>query len=203
MRGGPPRQAHPRAQVHPGDEAGGRGALPRARQEPGSLSSAAAIMPKRKSTCQRIWSRFTARLADITCVKTRRGWLYLTLVMDIWSRRIAGWSTGTEHHRRASRRGIEDGGARAKPARRPRPSRRSRLAIRVAASVQDHAGERHPAVDGVDLVAVGQRRKAMGAVTRNRNNPPLHCVDEEAAIQPHRPSLNYKWMKRLKEIDGE
>lgn len=28
--------------------------------------------------------------------------------------------------------------------------------MRVAASIQDHARERHPAVDGVDLVAVGQ-----------------------------------------------
>lgn len=33
-----------------------------------------------------------ARLADIAYVKTRQGWLYLALVMDIWSRRVAGWS---------------------------------------------------------------------------------------------------------------
>ena len=33
-----------------------------------------------------------ARFADITYVRTRRGWLYLALVMDIWSRRIVGWS---------------------------------------------------------------------------------------------------------------
>ena len=31
-----PGKTHQAAQVHPGDEAGGRGALPRARQEPGS-----------------------------------------------------------------------------------------------------------------------------------------------------------------------
>lgn len=35
-----------------------------------------------------------ARFADIAYVKTRQGWLYLALVMDIWSRRIAGRSTG-------------------------------------------------------------------------------------------------------------
>ncbi len=35
-----------------------------------------------------------ARFADIAYVKTRQGWLYLALVMDIWSRRIAGWSMG-------------------------------------------------------------------------------------------------------------
>lgn len=33
-----------------------------------------------------------AWFADITYVRTRRGWLYLALVMDIWSRKIVGWS---------------------------------------------------------------------------------------------------------------
>lgn len=36
----------------------------------------------------------SARPADITYVKTRQGWLYLALVMGIWSRRIVGWSMG-------------------------------------------------------------------------------------------------------------
>lgn len=35
-----------------------------------------------------------AWLAGVTCVKTRQGWLCLALVMDIWSRRIVGWSMG-------------------------------------------------------------------------------------------------------------
>ena len=35
-----------------------------------------------------------AWFADIAYVKTRQGWLYLALVMDIWSRRIVGWSMG-------------------------------------------------------------------------------------------------------------
>ena len=35
-----------------------------------------------------------ARFADITYVKTRQGRLHLALVMDIWSRRIVGWSMG-------------------------------------------------------------------------------------------------------------
>lgn len=35
-----------------------------------------------------------ARFADITYVKTRRGWLHPALVMGIWSRRIAGRSMG-------------------------------------------------------------------------------------------------------------
>ena len=35
-----------------------------------------------------------AWFADITYVRTYRGWLYLAIVMDIWSRRIVGWSMG-------------------------------------------------------------------------------------------------------------
>ena len=35
-----------------------------------------------------------AWFSDISYVKTRQGWLYLALVMDVWSRRIVGWSMG-------------------------------------------------------------------------------------------------------------
>lgn len=35
-----------------------------------------------------------AWFADITYVRTHRGWLYLAIVMDIWSRRIVGWAMG-------------------------------------------------------------------------------------------------------------
>lgn len=30
--------------------------------------------------------------ADITYVRTRQGWIYLAVVMDVWSRRMVGWS---------------------------------------------------------------------------------------------------------------
>lgn len=30
--------------------------------------------------------------ADITYVRTRQSWLYLAVLMDVWSRRIVGWS---------------------------------------------------------------------------------------------------------------
>ncbi len=35
-----------------------------------------------------------AWFADITYVRTHQGWPYLAVVMDIWSRRIVGWSMG-------------------------------------------------------------------------------------------------------------
>src|SRR5439155_22198312 len=31
-------------------------------------------------------------LADITCVETEQGWLYLATVMDLYSRKIVGWA---------------------------------------------------------------------------------------------------------------
>lgn len=53
---------------------------------------------KRESALDLVKRKFEADgpnmawFADITYVKTRQGWLYLALVMDIWSRRIVGWS---------------------------------------------------------------------------------------------------------------
>lgn len=55
---------------------------------------------RRESAADLVGRRFEAdgpdmaRLADIAYVKTRQGWLYLALVMDIWSRRIVGRSMG-------------------------------------------------------------------------------------------------------------
>ena len=55
---------------------------------------------RRESAADLVGRRFEAGgpnmawFADITYVKTRQGWLYLALVMDIWSRRIVGWSMG-------------------------------------------------------------------------------------------------------------
>jgi transposase InsO family protein len=33
--------------------------------------------------------------ADVTQFRTGQGWLHLATVMDLWSRRVIGWSTGT------------------------------------------------------------------------------------------------------------
>jgi putative transposase len=33
--------------------------------------------------------------ADVTQFRTGEGWLYLATVIDLWSRRVVGWSTGT------------------------------------------------------------------------------------------------------------
>lgn len=38
-------------------------------------------------------------LADITYIDTHEGWLYLASILDVFSRRIVGWSMGTRLHR--------------------------------------------------------------------------------------------------------
>lgn len=33
-------------------------------------------------------------VSDLTYVATRAGWLYVAVILDLWSRRVVGWSTG-------------------------------------------------------------------------------------------------------------
>ena len=35
---------------------------------------------------------------DRTCVRTDEGWLYVAVVMDLWSRQIVGWASGPSLH---------------------------------------------------------------------------------------------------------
>jgi putative transposase len=34
-------------------------------------------------------------VSDITYIRTREGWLYLAVIIDLYSRRVVGWSMGT------------------------------------------------------------------------------------------------------------
>ena len=40
-----------------------------------------------------------SKLTDITYIRTWQGWLYLTVVMDLFSRKIVGWAAGPTIHR--------------------------------------------------------------------------------------------------------
>jgi transposase InsO family protein len=59
----------------------------------------------------RVWA------GDITFVPTGRGWLYLAIVVDLFSRRIIGWATGLVADARLARQASELAFA----ARQPRP----------------------------------------------------------------------------------
>ncbi|KEO71588.1 integrase, partial [Anditalea andensis] len=39
-----------------------------------------------------------AWVSDITYIRTKEGWLYLTIIMDLYDRRIIGWSMATSMH---------------------------------------------------------------------------------------------------------
>ncbi len=49
--------------------------------------------------------------ADITYIRTWEGWLYLAVVMDLFSRRVIGWAVANHLRRRARCLGASDGGA--------------------------------------------------------------------------------------------
>ena len=39
-------------------------------------------------------------VSDITYIRTREGWLYLTVIIDLFDRKVVGWSTSTTLHAR-------------------------------------------------------------------------------------------------------
>ena len=52
-----------------------------------------------------------AWVTDITYIRTWQGWLYLAVVMDLFSRKIVGWSARPDHPPRAGARRRADGRA--------------------------------------------------------------------------------------------
>jgi transposase InsO family protein len=46
-------------------------------------------------------------VSDITQVKTRKGWLYLAMIMDLYSRRIIGWSMASRNTERLAMDALE------------------------------------------------------------------------------------------------
>jgi len=46
-----------------------------------------------------VTQRNKAWVTDITYIRTWQGWLYLAVVMDLFSRKIVGWSAGPTNHR--------------------------------------------------------------------------------------------------------
>ena len=64
-----------------------------------SVGKPSVLIPnllKRQFTVTR---RNKAWVTDITYIRTWQGWLYLAVVMDLFSRKIVGWSTGPTQHR--------------------------------------------------------------------------------------------------------
>ena len=60
----------------------------RASYQPLPIAPNRLTWPFASSAANRVWA------ADITHVPTRRGWLYLAVVVDVYSRRVVGWAMG-------------------------------------------------------------------------------------------------------------
>jgi len=60
----------------------------RASYQPHSIAPNRLAWPFASAAKDRIWA------ADITHIATRRGWLYLAVLVDLYSRRIVGWAMG-------------------------------------------------------------------------------------------------------------
>lgn len=61
--------------------------------------------------CNRAW------VSDLTYIQTLQGWLYLAVVLDLYSRRVVGWATSPNLHTDVVRQALEMAIARRRPAR--------------------------------------------------------------------------------------
>ena len=90
----------------------------------------------------RIW------VADITYVPTWAGFVYLAIVLDVFSRRVVGWSMAHHLRTRTGARGAEHGVGTAPPPR-GRTSLRPGLAVHLACLWEAVPGDGGGSVDRV------------------------------------------------------
>src|SRR5712671_1968928 len=64
-----------------------------------SIGKPAVLIPNLLQRQFTVTRRNKAWVTDITYIRTWQGWLYLAVVMDLFSRKIIGWSTGPTIHR--------------------------------------------------------------------------------------------------------
>ena len=65
----------------------------------GSVGKPSVLIPNLLQRQFTVTRRNKAWVTDITYVRTWQGWLYLAVVMDLFSRKIVGWSTRPTIHR--------------------------------------------------------------------------------------------------------
>ena len=95
-------------------------------------------------------------VADMTYIPTWSGWLYLAMVLDVYSRKVVGWAMDTNMRTELIFGCAADGGDPASAARR-HPSLGPRIAIHELRLRQALQGSRHRAVDGFGERCLRQR----------------------------------------------
>lgn len=77
-----------------------------------------AVVPNRLN---RQWAAVQERdrvwVSDITYLWTKQGWLYLAVVLDVFSRRIVGWATGSRIDQELTLKALEQALLRRRPSR--------------------------------------------------------------------------------------
>ena len=64
-----------------------------------SVGKPAVLIPNRLKWQFTVTRRNRAWVTDITYIRTWQGWLYLAVILDLFSRKIVGWSTRPTIHR--------------------------------------------------------------------------------------------------------
>ena len=102
--------------------------------------------------------------SDITYISTHEGWLYLAVVMDLYSRRIVGWSMSRWMSRRLRIGGVADGDRRAATRGRAHPSLRPGQPKAEFNRSSQHVQFDWPASTGPELRREFSIRGSCGAV---------------------------------------
>ena len=124
--------------------------------------------------------------ADVTQFRTGEGWLYLAAVIDLWSRRAIGWSTGNSATTELVSQALVMAATRRAPGDPPlRPGSGLHIARVLAANHRTRA----TSVTGKDRRLLRQRRSTSllrHPETRAGLDPP-HQTMEYQRSAPHRP----------------
>ena len=125
---GPPRVAQARRPV----DAGAGAARPPRRRQPRTTDSQHAL-PIAENVLNRAFDVATPNTVwagDITYLATREGWVYLAVILDLWSRRVVGYAMSDEPSRRRGPDGAAPGPGSSADARGAHASFGSREPVR-------------------------------------------------------------------------
>lgn len=73
------------------------------RRRPGMRGGKSAVVVPITCSVSSLWAkRYQAWVTDTTYIRTHESWLYLAVVVDLFSRQVAGWSMHGQSHRHQS-----------------------------------------------------------------------------------------------------
>lgn len=114
-------------------------------------------------------------VSDITQVRCREGWLYLAVVLDLYSRRVVGWATGAQNSAALVKRAIK------RAWRKRRPSENGLL-------FHSDQGSQYRSEDVMDFL---HKKEATISMSRRGN-----CWDN-ACAESFFAQLKKEWLHRL------